>query len=311
MTGRDLTPEVETYLASVARALDDLPPDERDDLLADVTASLLETAGESEGLIAARLGPPEDFAAELRAAAGLQTAGARPSRRRERLRRLAADPRLAAARRVLAELAPIWWVVRAYLAVVALTLVTGSRWSIAHPAFPRIGSAHVTFVLLAVALVVSVALGLLGRRRAAPGPVLAAAIAANVALLLAVPTALSHLRQAPAPTVLSYSFPSEPPPGLAYNGQPLHNLYPYTRDGKLLHDVFLFTEYGTPLDIGPGTPDPDRRYLVTKRGDRVYNSFPIRYFDPGTARVSHPNAGPPVRTPHLLTPPLLAVVRRR
>ena len=49
---------------------------------------------------------------------------------------------------------------------------------------------------------------------------------------------------------------------------------------------------------------PNRRYLVTRRGQRLYNSFPVRYFDPGTSRVAHPNAGPVVRIPNILTPPL-------
>src|SRR5205085_7569518 len=64
--------EVTEYLAAVRAALDDLPATERDDLLAEVEPSLLYAASETGGNVAARLGPAEDFAAELRAAAGLQ-----------------------------------------------------------------------------------------------------------------------------------------------------------------------------------------------------------------------------------------------
>ena len=34
-----------------------------------------------------------------------------------------------------------------------------------------------------------------------------------------------------------------------------------------------------------------------RRGDRLYNSFPVRYYDPGTSIVRHPNAGPRVHDP--------------
>jgi len=66
-----LPPEVSHYLAAVREALDDLPSTERDDLLVEVEPSLLDAASESGGNVSARLGPPEEFAAELRAAAGL------------------------------------------------------------------------------------------------------------------------------------------------------------------------------------------------------------------------------------------------
>jgi uncharacterized membrane protein len=59
------TADVAAYLAAVRSSLRDLPEAERDDLVAEVEASLVESAGEG-GSIAARLGPPEEFAAELR-----------------------------------------------------------------------------------------------------------------------------------------------------------------------------------------------------------------------------------------------------
>ena len=69
----------------------------------------------------------------------------------------------------------------------------------------------------------------------------------------------------------------------------------------LLYDA----QDGKPMNVGgPNTVDPNRRVLVTTGGARLYNTFPIRYYDPGTKRVRHPNAGTPVRPPRLLTPPL-------
>src|SRR5581483_3068770 len=58
--------DVERYLARVRDALSDLPVEERNELLAEVEASLYESASETGGPVAAQLGPPEDFAAELR-----------------------------------------------------------------------------------------------------------------------------------------------------------------------------------------------------------------------------------------------------
>src|SRR5205085_7273204 len=85
-------PEVSEYLAAVRAALDDLPATERDDLLAEVEVSLLDAASETGGNVSARLGPAEDFAAELRSAAGLQVPP----------RRSGAEPRLLVAARRLA-----------------------------------------------------------------------------------------------------------------------------------------------------------------------------------------------------------------
>ena len=77
-TTTGLPPELEAYLASVRATLADLAPEERDDLLGELQAALLEAAGEGDGPVAARLGPPEEFAAELRASAGLDPATHRP-----------------------------------------------------------------------------------------------------------------------------------------------------------------------------------------------------------------------------------------
>ena len=66
-----LPPEVAAYLDQVRAALADVPAEERDELLADIEISLLEGAADSSDPPEARLGPPERFAQELRAAAGI------------------------------------------------------------------------------------------------------------------------------------------------------------------------------------------------------------------------------------------------
>ncbi|MGI8801341.1 MAG: HAAS signaling domain-containing protein [Solirubrobacteraceae bacterium] len=70
MTATVVATEVAAYLAAVRAAVADLGADERDDLLVEVEASLIETAGEDDRPIVERLGPPAEFAAELRASAG-------------------------------------------------------------------------------------------------------------------------------------------------------------------------------------------------------------------------------------------------
>jgi hypothetical protein len=95
---------------------------------------------------------------------------------------------------------------------------------------------------------------------------------------------------------------------LAFDGRPVRNLYPYTRDGRLLHDVLLFDDLGNPVKIADQVRDHDRRLLTTRAGKPVFNSFPINYFEPGTRRVADPDATanpievPPIRNPAPLLP---------
>lgn len=299
----DVPAEVESYLAAVRATLSDLPASERDDLLAEVEASLREAAAEG-GAIGARLGSPEEFAAELRSAAGLHEAPAVRSRRllRETLSRAASHPRVEALRRIARELAPVWWVARAYAVVAGLVVLTDGNWSTRHPSVPHVGNARVGVALIILTGIASVALGL--RSRTVRGNLQRAIIAANLVCVVLAVTALGHLSASalPPPTVVTVAEPLAQS-GLSYNGSPVQNIYPYTIAGKLLHDVLLYDGAGNPLDIGGNVPDPTRRVLRTTSNESIFNSFPIRYYEPGTVRVAHPNAGPPVRTPHVLPPP--------
>ena len=305
--------EVEGYVAAVRRALADLPSAERDDLLADLEASLLETTEEGAEPIGARLGAPEQFAAELRAAAGLHEP-APPARRKSDLsRRLRAargrsfaHPAVTALRRLGQELAPIWWVLRAYLAVGAIACALDSAWSSRLPIVPRFGSAEAGLTAIGVAAIVSVWLGLELRRHGSPFPRLAVIV--NLALLLAaIPVVTqvtntsssyqSLLGRANAAEQQLYS-------GLIYQGVEVDNIYPYSRDGRLLHDVLLYDTAGRALDLPAFHGlDPNRR-IVSNGHLMLFNSFPIRYYEPGTRLVVRPNAAPYVKVPPVLTPPL-------
>jgi hypothetical protein len=306
--------EVEEYVAAVRRALTDLPRAEQDDLLAEVEASLLEAAEEGAEPIGARLGAPEQFAAELRAAAGLHESA--PSVPREsdlgrRLRatrgRILAHPAVVALRRLGRELAPIWWVLRAYFAVGAIAWALGYTWSLRLPIVPRFGSAKAGLVAIGIAVVVSVWLGLESRRNGSPFPRLAAV--ANAALLLAAIPIVAQVSDASrydSLVALAYGQASQPAPtfDLFYGGAKVTNIYPYSRDGRLLYDIRLYDSYARPIEIVSRRKlDPNRRVVVTKRR-RLFNTFPIRYYEPGTRRVARPNAAPYVKLPPVLTPRL-------
>jgi hypothetical protein len=308
-TAAQVPSEVETYLARVRAALADIPADERAELLEEVEASLHETASETGGSVAAQLGPPEDFAAELRSAAGLHpvTELKQPSLRAA-LARLTSAPRVMSLARYARELAPIWWAVRGYVTVAALALAAGASWSVSHHSVPRIGSAKAGAVLILFAIIASVALGLWSRRRSetrVPVAIL------NLILLAATVPVGIHLahrggQTAAAPIVVQTAVV----PGLAYDGAPVDNIYPYSRDGRLLHDVLLYSGAGTPLNVSTTAYDPYRRILLTRSGSRVYNAFPVRYFEPGTKVVRRPNAGPKVKVPRIATPSLQIHPRR-
>ena len=61
--------DAERYLASVRAALDDLPPQARDDLLEDLPGHLHETSAGSGLPLERALGTPQAYAAELRSLA--------------------------------------------------------------------------------------------------------------------------------------------------------------------------------------------------------------------------------------------------
>ncbi|MDX6424590.1 MAG: hypothetical protein QOI67_2061 [Gaiellaceae bacterium] len=309
------TADVAAYLAAVRSSLRDLPEAERDDLVAEVEASLVESAGEG-GPISARLGPPEEFAAELRSAAGLlETPGVErpPSQLALLVARLRSNWRFEQARSIASELAPIWWVARGYLAVGAIAWIFDTSWSSRYPFVPVVGvggpgTAEAGLALIVLAVIASVWIGLWARRH---GTRFARSVAVvNAALVLAifpVSLAVTDTGAHDFLVAMAYAPPSQATPGLANDGVPIDNVYPYSRDGKLLHDVLLYDGAGRPIDIAASrVEDPNRRFVVTNGNKPLFNVFPIRYYQPGTKRVERPNAAPYIEHPLVVTPPLPA-----
>jgi hypothetical protein len=314
MTVASISQDVSSFLAEVRAELADLSPEERDDLMAEVEASVIESASDSPIPIAERLGQPAQFASELRAAAGLRASAGEVEPGPDALDRLrdfvraAADNRhIAAVRSALAVVAPVWWVARGYLVVAGFALITGASWSVQHSAVPSLGSGANGVAVLVVATVVSCWLGV---RRSRHLTARLATAAVSLFAVSAISPVVQHLRQ-PSRAQLFYESlaasaqyrldTSATAHGLAFDGIPVVNIYPYSRQGRLLHDVLLYDGAGRPLNLGADYSDPNRRVLVTRSGGRIFNAFPIRYFDPGTTHVAHPNAGPPVRPPAIKT----------
>ena len=183
--------ELEAYLAAVRATLADLAPEERDDLLGEVQAALLEAAGERDGRSPPASARPRSSPRSSRLR-GPRSAPP-PDPAQDGRRDWRADLRWVAEplRRIGHELAPIWWLGPAYLLVAALAVAGTFEWSFRQPALPRISNTGVTITVLAVAAVVSVLLGLLVRRA---GPVARAVSTALdvLILLLAIPI-LSHV----------------------------------------------------------------------------------------------------------------------
>jgi HAAS domain-containing protein len=285
MSSATLPEAAAAYLAALERELADLPADERAELLEEIEASLLEAGDDPE----ATLGTPARFAAELRASAGLAPPPTAPALPRESAwTRLKRDPAFRSALATARELEPIWWAARAYIVLAAFTV--GTRETYAVP-FPRLsGFRSLDIALVALAVASSIALGFVGRRF--PGRLRALRIALNlaaVACLILLPEFVDRSRGGAEEII---TVPAPAVSGLANSGQRVENVYPYDRRGRLLHDVRLFDQNGTPLSVGAGDNDPNRRLVETRTGRVVFNAFPIRYFDPGTRTVAHPNAVP-------------------
>jgi hypothetical protein len=178
-----ITAEIARYATAVRAACADLPGPDRELLLEDLEDHLQEVAAEAGGPLSERLGPPEAYAAELRASTGLPAPatlrgrGAGSWLRRtwgaEQAGRLwqvaSTHPAGRAVLEFLPELRPAWWVLRGYLAVqassVAISFLNANLGGLSFPV-PQLFGSRVLGLLAATAAVIgSVALGRRGITR--------------------------------------------------------------------------------------------------------------------------------------------------
>jgi hypothetical protein len=284
--------DVARYATAVRAAFADLPAPERELLLEDLEDHLAEVAAEDDGPLAARLGAPEAYAAELRASAGLPAPGAaarrprrsslRESRVARRLQRswraAVAHPAGGAVVGFLPELRPAWWALRGYLAVQAVAVALSALTNDSGLSFPLpapFGSELLGLLATAVAVVVSVRWGRRGQggtgRRALTLAGNAVLALFGVALLLqlgADEAAGDHYRP---DQVVSYAGPIS---GLRSDGEEISNIFAFDADGKPLRDVYLVDQDGDPVVV----THYDNEYLEPRIAlDRDGNEVPNRY----------------------------------
>lgn len=275
MTATIVLEHVRTYATAVRAHLADLTAEQVDELTDGLEADLADAladgapvpggepaadgadespAGSSLLDLERRFGPPADYAAELRTAAGLPPAraGLRARGVRALVGRTRADLRAWAVRWNLPTLAepfrPVWWVVRAWAWFV---LLGGSLVAPEHNVERFVPVLPTSWVLLAACLVVSaqVGRGRLPRHRWWAR----AAVAASVVAALTLPWATTELRrnldQALAGPVY-VEVPVEVPvaerveAGVWVDGMAVSNLFVYDAEGNPLEGVQVFDDRG-------------------------------------------------------------------
>lgn len=295
MASNDQAGDVAAYAASVRAALSDLSSDQAEVLLEDLEDHLREIAADSEGPLSERLGPPEQYAQELRAAYGATHATSRgqdPALRRVRdaVASVTESGWYREFRAFLPELRPAWWVLRAYLLVLVLTAAFSPGYNLRPIPNPFSKRGLLEIVVAAIAIVLSVRLGRRDRPLAWGGRLLA--IGVNVAIaLLALPVLVSMGTFPPAP-LMTYAGQSVEQQLITPNG-PVTNIYAYSKDGKPLTDVLLYDQDGHPVMLNPNG-DLRTDYPIGADGQPITNAYPLSQ--------RHLN-GDPVGAPRVAFPP--------
>ncbi|MFZ5849062.1 MAG: HAAS signaling domain-containing protein [Actinomycetota bacterium] len=294
-------PEITDFVERVRARLADLSDEDREELVGGLEADIAELV--ADGGTVAELGDPRAYADELRAAAGLENhrgssevAGAprRPLGERiaaalDDVRRdlgeLTRGPRLQGAAAFLLSLRPVWWVLRAWVAVQLVALVF---WGGQAGAVPMLGGPLVGSILWLVAVVVSVQIG---RGVLWPGSGPDRPVATRVVLVGLNAFAIVMLplvaEQLPsdgvwdqAGYVENYIEPTE---GLVLDGDLVRNVFPYDVEGRPLEGVQLFDQDGNPLSVagwaGEEYDDTGSRVSVVYpwfNGEKqLFNVFPL------------------------------------
>ncbi|MFE9182606.1 hypothetical protein ABUL04_24450 [Micromonospora harpali] len=296
--------EIADYVTRVRAALADLPPQVRDELTEDLPEHLAEVAAEGDGSLVDRLGTPEAYAMELRAAAGAggpaaarnldQRAAAAVAGVRARLR--AADVRVgpilgyASASEYLRLLRPAWWVLRGYLAAMLITVVTTG---VPFGLLPRLGgSTLAALLLLGVCVVASV---WLGRRTAALTRWPRIALWAGTAIL----AVFAFVGFVDADDRLGWNESGYE--STSVDAPYVGDVFVYDSEGRLVENARLFDQNGNPIRIG--YPECERAGLPESGP-----ALPVYPYCPENAPFqagpvgarpapAAPPAGPPIATP--------------
>ncbi|MDQ1289470.1 MAG: hypothetical protein QG622_3036 [Actinomycetota bacterium] len=285
-----LPPGVAAYVAAVRAHLDDLTNDEIDELTGGLEADLDDALGEvSEdgNSPEERFGPPAVYAAELRMAAGL------PPRAEVRgqhgvatlwnrvgqvtgtwTERVRAHPRWPATHDFLLTIRPAWWVLRAMAATIVIRRVLFDE-------------DFFVFVVLALAIVVSVELGRRGiaRRSLVWRGTIAAGNTLAVLMMLSVGPIAFALGQEGESSYDSVPTQYESRSGLQLDGAEVRNVFPYDEQGRPLRGIQLYDQDGRLLEVGEAAresvADEEGRTFspvpaVDADSVQRWNAFPLR-----------------------------------
>ncbi len=259
----ELTSEVAAFVAAVRARFVDLDDDEREELLGGLEADLSDQVAE-RGPDA--LSDPDAYAAELRTAAGLPPAGRRNHGLRASaiansdaaLDKLRADWERRAASLpgdvwgLVQSIQPFWWLLRAWVAVQLIDLGWGNGgYSNGLDTIPSLRGLGLPLLVGAAVISVQIGRGKLwpGRepRSGAPRQLL---LALNVFAMVLVPVTVSNLvTTAKVDQWYSYGDTAVDLGGLSFNGEQVHNIYPYDATGQPLVGVQLVDDNGRPLDV--------------------------------------------------------------
>ncbi|WP_435233080.1 HAAS signaling domain-containing protein [Micromonospora aurantiaca (nom. illeg.)] len=293
VTGQEIT----DYVDRVRAALADLPPAVRDELTEDLPEHLAEVAAEGEGALVDRLGTPEAYAAELRAAAG-----AGEGRRPARFHRLA-EARDQAATQIrlldrqlgpvlghetvsdfLRPLRPAWWLVRGWLAALLISvMVDGGRPGL----LPRPNdNASAGLLLLIGAVVASL---WLGRRSAGftGWPRRLHRLGTAALLLFGFAVLVDVDRNASSDVYSGYEQTS-----VDRRYDRIEDVFVYDQQGRLIRDAQLFDQNGVPIRLGwPNCLDSSGAVPAPR------NAYPYCPELAPFGAPASPSIAPPVPTP--------------
>jgi len=260
-----LDTELEVFASAVRHELHDLGPDVIDELTDGLEADLTDSLADG-----GELGDPVEYAAELRAAAGLDPRGrgtrtsdidaaaraAIAELRSEAAGFVAKHPLVRGVVEFFVSLRPVWWVLRG-LAVFALLNA---------PTMSLVPQSEIWWIPLVGILVVSVQWGRghwLPWRWSRP-----AVIVISVISLLVLPVVLANTAN-----IASQRYEIYPEPmydGVMLNGQQVTNIFAYGADGSALTDVRLFDQNGEPLAVVPETWDAQYNYDYMSGDEVIY-----------------------------------------
>jgi len=260
-----LDTDLEVFSAAVRRELHDLGPDVIDELTDGLEADLADSLADG-----GELGDPVLYAAELRAAAGLDPRGrtrrtsdidaaakaAIAELRTEAAGFVSRHPLVRGVIDFFVALRPVWWVLRGWVLFALLNA----------PTMSFVPQNEIWWIPLIGLIVASVQWGR-GRwlpwRWSRPAVVLL-----SIVSLLVLPVVVSATA-----SIASQRYEVYPEPmydGIMLNGQQVTNIFAYGADGSAMTDVRLFDQNGEPLSVVPDTWDANYNYDYMSGDEVIY-----------------------------------------